>query len=315
MSPEALAPMTSAQPPAAPAAPEPARARKSSEDWAYTINHTIVCFTTDAMQIPLAAGSAMIAGTNTFTRGAKKVLGKAAEWIGCGDVHFNPKEPFWPQYRKELKHWFKGEIIGDLGAVPITVGLQYFAPGLMQGINRTLEPVVGPWFKRGAEKSTKKWAAEHGIAEGSAEYRQHADEIYRHEVDHLAQAVVWTATSVPINYVVQKFDRHEHDHPHPHVHPEKAESFIGRFAFGKVLAAGITLGAVMNLRRNYPETIRAWDGLTEKYLFSPVTTTVNGLFGVKPAPKENAAEAAPSTHISQPQLTQRVSEPAAAPAR
>jgi hypothetical protein len=268
-------------------------AEQKGEDWSYTINHTLVCFATDSMQVPLAAGAALMAGTGPVTRFTKKVLGKAADVIGCGDAHYDPTQKFWPQYKAELKHWFKGEVIGDLGAVPITVGLQYFTPGLMHRINGLLEPLAGPFFRRGAERSTEKWARQHGVAKDSDEYRKHANEIYQHEVDHLAQAAVWTLTSVPINYLVQKYDRSHAGHNHG----------VGQFAIGKIAGAGITLGAVLGLRTQFPETVRSWDRWTNNYIFTPANQTVSRLFGVKATPSP-AESAAPGTVVSDPRIAE-----------
>lgn len=290
-------------------------AHQRGEDWAYTINHTIVCFTTDLLQVPLAAAAAASVRANYTWVG--KSLNWLARSIGCGHLHYDANAPFGPQFKQQFKHWFKGEVYGDLGAVPLTLGAQYFFPSTMDAISHGAEKIVGPLFRHGAERSTQKWAKANGIAKDSAEYREHRDTLYQNEISHLGQGVVWTATSVPINFLVQlKEHRHDvaghHSHSHGHGHASdhhhahgkgNFRTFLFEFVTGKVFGTLLTLGMVLGLRTQFPETVRGWDRWTNNYLFTPMTHTINGITGHQPTPEETRQPTArsadkPDTKIS-----------------
>lgn len=322
--------MTNELPASAPSAPvapptpvlsarERERAKTAKErgaDWAYTINHTIVCFATDAMQVPLAAGGAALIRANM------EKLGKAVNWLarnlGCGHLHFDASKPFWGQYKQALRSWFKGEVYGDLGAVPITLGTQYFFPGFMHSLSTGAEKVVGPLFRRGAEKDTAKWARLNGIAPGSAEYKAHADQLYDNEIKHLGQGIVWTVSSLPINFAVQLYDHDHHhgdDHAHPAAHahaprswkvdPTHFRSKLLEFTGGKLVGTVATLGMVLTLRTQFPMALKSWDEWTNHYVFTPANQLAGSLIGSGSA-KRNTASEAPGTTVTEAQPSQRV---------
>lgn len=230
-----------------------------AEDVAYTINHAIACTVTDLVD--------PIIGDLT-----QKHLNKRYH-IGCSDPTHNhgPDNPPHKQWQ-----WWVGEVVGDFGAVPLTIAAQRYAPGFMQGLRTTLGTVLGPIYHLGAEHSAKAWARERGIAVGGKEYDERVKEIYTHEVDHLPQAAMWTASSMGINVITQKL--------------------VGnhgpwwQIGLGKLAGASISIAAVLGARAAMPETVRSLDQWTSRNLFLPATKTVGKAFGVDEKSVERMAQ-------------------------
>ena len=217
---------------------------QKAEDIAYTINHTITCLTLDLIK-PFALA-----------------------WYTT--------RRFEVDFGDNVKSWFTGEIIGDLGALPMTIGFQRFAPGFMDSLNKGLGTVFGPVYRWGAERSTSQWALEHGIAADSAEYKQHADALYKNEVSHLSQAAMWTVGAFALNVITQK-------------------SIGGllttrQIVEGKMLDALAATGTVLTSRAIAPESAHKWDQYTSQKVFLPMTKYVGGLFGIDEKTVERMAQ-------------------------
>lgn len=228
-----------------------AREAERAEDVAYTINHAFACTATDFID--------PYVGHLT-----QKFLGKEVS-IGCheheGAHDHGPKRD-----GSKLSHWWIGEVVGDFGAVPITIGIQRTMPGLFDGIGRLMEPVLGPLFRKGAHRSAQKWAKQQGMDPASQECKNREEEIYRHEARHLPQALLWTVSSIALNLTTQRMI----GNPAPFWH----------LAAGKAAGAGISAGLVVGGRAFAPETARKWDQLTSKHLFIPATKAVTGMLGI-----------------------------------
>jgi len=69
--------------------------------------------------------------------------------VGCGDSHHHhddhghhdhhdhphaQRKLTFKTFAAEAGHYFKGEIIGDFAAVPLTIGVQRFFPGFMKSL-------------------------------------------------------------------------------------------------------------------------------------------------------------------------------------
>ena len=229
--------------------PEEYERRKTTEaqmeDYAYTINHAIACTATDWID-PLVG--------NQYQKLINNLSGNTEHGHSHGG-------------EGNLWRWVVGEFVGDFGAVPVTVMFQRWAPGFMNSLRSVMEPVLGPLFRRGAHTATHKWAKEQGISTESQEAREHERQIYEHEVRHLPQALMWTASSSAINIATQRaLGNH---------------GPIWQLATGKALGAAITAGLVVGFRGFAPHTAEKWDNWTSKNIFLPLTEVVGGTIGVK----------------------------------
>lgn len=195
---------------------------------------------------------------------AKPTMGErvAAWWK---ELRTSPLEYLKKQY-PGFKEWAIGEAVGDIGAVPFTLAVQHFAPGVMTGIQRGLEPVIGGIMHRRAEKAARHWADRNGINRDAEEVVNRAQELYHYEMRHLPQMALWTLSSVAINYGVMKF--------------RNPALEIGAFAKGKAAGAAITATLVLGARTLSPEKAHAWDETMGRRVVVPVTKTVGRLFGV-----------------------------------
>jgi hypothetical protein len=214
---------------------------KFAEDAVYTLNHALVCLTFDL-------GIAPAVGNWT-----QKYLGKRIEiWHshdhGHDDHHHHHdhhghEHHHHHHHDDHFWHWFVGEALGDLAAVPVTVGVNHAAPNLARGIQAVSEPFMGPIFRLSADRQARKWGYDHGFDARSVEVQARAREIYDHEVDHLPHAFVWTAFSSIFNISFQRLLGNNKDP-------------IWVLAASKVPASMMPLGVTLALRAAAPQTIQ-----------------------------------------------------------
>src|SRR5262249_8429160 len=150
-------------------------AQQKAEDIIYTLNHAVTCLTvTDLAVIPGLSALGM----------------KFLQYGHHHDHKFNWREvftkEFWSFKNKEgffhsAGEWFIGEAVGDLGAVVPTLAAQRFAPGFMQWLRHTLEPVVGSTFRSGSNQAARDWADKKGIARDDPQVKARADRLYEYE--------------------------------------------------------------------------------------------------------------------------------------
>jgi len=248
-----------------------------SEDIAYTINHALACTATDFID--------PFVGNWT-----QQWLGKRIS-IGCGHDHSKDGDHGHGHHhhdhdhahdhapKSHLKHWWIGEVAGDFGAVPVTVAFQRYAPGFMDGLRQVMEPVMGPLFRYGAQRSARGWAREQGIDIDSDACREKENQIYAHEVRHLPQALIWTVSSVAINLATQR------------ALGNKAP--LWQLAAGKASGAAISAGLVVGGRALVPEAAHDWDRFTSRNIFLPATKAVGKVVGVNEEHVDNMARSHP----------------------
>lgn len=233
----------------------------SAERIAYTINHALACTFTDFID-PWV-------GHKT-----QQYLGRRYS-IGCGHDHSHDHHGHHHHDHdhhhhhapaSRFSHWALGEVAGDFGAVPVTLACARFAPGLMEGIGKLMEPVAMPLFRAGASLSSGQWAKRNGFAADSPERKAQQENLYRHEMSYLPQALIWTASSVGINLGVQRMLGNR--------------APLWQMAAGKISGAAISAGAVVGGRAAMPETARSWDRFTSKNIFLPATKAAGRLFGI-----------------------------------
>jgi hypothetical protein len=241
-------------------------ADERSEDVAYTINHSLACLTSDFVTNPIVGGL------------TQKWLGKRYQIGGCGHDHsgdhdhdHHDHEHHDHEYHHHshgiFGHTVIGEIAGDFAAVPLTIAFQRYAPGFMNLIRNITEPVLGWMFKNGANRSAKAWAKDNQVDIQSDAFKEKAAQIYEHEVQHLPQAVMWTASSMVINILTQKLSGNKNP--------------VWQIAAGTASGVAVTAGLVVGARAVAPETAHKWDRFTSQKLFLPATKAVGKVFGVK----------------------------------
>ncbi len=225
-------------------------------DVAYTINHALSCGTTDVFLQPIIAATF---GVN----------------VGCNHPghHHPPEKLTFKAFAHEAGHYFKGEVIGDLVAVPLTIGVQRVFPYFMHGLRGIIEPAVGWAFRMGANHAAKGWAKQQNITD-TALIDARAQQLYEHEVSHLPQAVVWNMFAYPIGAFGQKALGHGRSYP---------EVFKSKLV-GGLVSNGLLIGS----RMIFPAAAQRWDATLGESIYLPVTKKIGTLFGVD----ETATEAA-----------------------
>lgn len=148
--------------------------------------------------------------------------------------------------------------------------MQYYTPGIMQGIQNASEPILGGAFRWSADRYARKWGREHGYADDSAEVKARADELCQHEVTHLPHAFVWTGSAAGLNILTQKFITKN---------PGKTSHLI----YGKALGSIGTLALVLGLRTLAPAKIQQLDEWNTKNLAEPITRRVSRWLGIDDA--------------------------------
>jgi hypothetical protein len=232
---------------------------KQAQDIAYTINHALACTATDFID-------------PYFGNLTQRFLGKRFS-VGCGNPehrHAHGEHDHHPHghhhHDSHLKQWWLGEVVGDFGAVPVTIFLQRNFPSLMRSIGTGMESLLGGFFRRGAEKSTRRWAKKNHIDTSDPVYAEHREKIYRYEIDHLPQALVWTVSSIALNLTTQRLTGNH--------------APLWQLTTGKAVGASISAGLVVGARGLAPATAHRWDQLTSETIFLPATKAVGSLFGV-----------------------------------
>lgn len=262
--------------------PEEIERKKTREqkarDGAYVVNHAISCGLTDMFIQPFA-------GAYVQTLAENDKLPKSFKWVtrifeshdhhgpdhqghdhhAHTDHHGKPAG-FWRGVGGNAKHWFLGEALGDIGAVPLTILVQRTQPGFMNGLRRIMEPVAGGLFRRGARNDAREWALEKGMDPNGAEEKAFENKMYENEISHLPQAVVWNTFSIPINLGVQRAGG--------------SRAGWGVLALGKVFGSVVSNTALIGGRALSPGTFEKWDKYSSRHFLLPVTTRAEEVFGV-----------------------------------
>ncbi len=287
--------------------------QQRAEDVAYTINHALSCGTTDVLLQPIIAAvfdkNIGCADPSHADHNGKhhdghghghehhgpghehhgpghEHHGPGHEHHGPGHEHHGPahKTPHPAKPKLTLKafahtagHYLEGEVIGDVAAVPLTIGVQRFFPNFMHGIRKLTEPLFGWAFRAGANRTARHWAQEQGLANSAPEVKAHAEEIYQHEISHLPQAVVWNMFAYPIGAVAQlKRSGYDLDH-------------LPRILKSKLVGALVSNSILIGGRMIAPGAAQKWDAAMGERVLLPVGKKVGKLFGVDEKTMELAA--------------------------
>lgn len=239
-------------------------ALERAEDISYTINHALSCGTADVFLQPIIAA----------TFGANVGCSHHDDHHGAHHHHEPKPKMTLKSFAHEAGHYFKGEIIGDFAAVPLTIGVQRFFPNFMNGLRKVTEPLVGWAFRIGANHSARNWAKQEGISTDAPEVAARAEAIYQHEVSHLPQAVMWNVFAYPIGAVAQKMGGHGRTYP---------EIFKS-----KLVGAFVSNGLLIGGRILSPGAAQKWDQAMGEKVFMPVSKKVGSLLNIDEATMEDA---------------------------
>lgn len=230
-------------------------------DVAYTINHALSCLMVDVGLQPVVAA---LFGVH----------------VGCNQPGHNhgPQPLTFGRFWHEAKHYFKGEVFGDVLAVPLTIGVQRIFPNVMEGARHVLEPAVGWAFRAGADHSAARWAKQHGLRTDAPETRAHADAAYEREIGHLPQALMWNMFAYPLGAFGQKAMGH-------------GTSYREIFK-SKLVGAAVSNGLLIGARILAPDTAQRWDSTAGHYVIRPISVQVGKVFGID---ADTMAKAQPHT--------------------
>ncbi len=146
----------------------------------------------------------------------KTVEQKNAEWgytfshmATCMSCDFlTPYISAWAQGKQtgnfNWREHLGGELLGDIAAVPATIVVQRFAPELMAGIRKTLEPVMRPFYEKIALTEAESWAHQNRIDENSNAFEEFRAQQYEYNMSKIPLQATWTLLSAALNVTVQK---------------------------------------------------------------------------------------------------------------
>lgn len=238
-------------------------------DFAYTLNHAIVCTLTDPLtDVPVGvAVQRMLGGTGTGHHGH-------VSWkdFTPKNIMSHVKGTFTD--KNSLLQWTAGEFSGDFGAVPVVVALRQLAPGSVDVLRNIFKPLATPLFKQSTARAARKEFKAQGLDVDSPECAARAKQLFDQEMEHLPNAVLWTAVSPTINILTQKFIL-----PPKWRNPEPISHIVAGKAIGSTVTSGLTLG----LRGLSPEKAQKWDDKMSEKVALPVVNIVSGMFGVDKA--------------------------------
>lgn len=233
--------------------------KEKAMDIAYTLNHALVCTATDFID-PIVSNH------------IQKRLGN----------------------QNQLKNCWIAELIGDFGAVPVTIGVQRFFPSVMSEIRNLLEPVFGKAFIASAQKEGKNWALRHGYSSDSPECTKRIKKIYQYEIEHLPQALMWTCSSVAINIASQKC--------------LGSTSPVSHIFAGKIGGAALTAALTISGRYLFPHKAEKWDKFVGEKLLLPIEEKTEEILNIEEHNKESWANRIrnPNTQTIQNEQSKKV---------
>jgi hypothetical protein len=241
---------------------------EKGEDWIYMLNHAFACITTDFLNTP-------------FELLTKNLLGKEISISQCPACQTGEHKEgmFGIRHNNvvfDAGRWIVAENIGDVGGILPTLMMQRHAPQVMNGIGQALTYVMGDAFKWGAKHSANGWADRMGIDKNAPEVRERADEIYSHEIKHIAQAFVWGAFSTAITVGALK--------------AMNDETPTHAILAAKLVGMSTSFFGLLGARAAFPDAAQKWDRWGSEHIATPLTQIVGGAFGVEKATIEKVIQ-------------------------
>ncbi len=260
--------------------------KEKLSDWSNLISHTIACFITDP---PSLIANNWAKQHISFEKNGKG-FSASVDFSSKTNLENEPSN-VWEAFMHHLEpnnllKWGLGEGIGDMTAIPLTIAVQRTAPEVMHGLEKTLEIVVGPYYKEAANKAADQWAHRHNVMIGSQEHYEHAQDYYRQNMRQLSQAFVWTAISMVAGAYAQKHlapniarTAHHNEMIHQNF-PKLFQGWEQEESIPKLIAASIvgkliTLGAVNIPRLAFPDTIQHAEHELTEFIERKITSPTN----------------------------------------
>lgn len=164
-------------------------------DMLYPLNHAVSCFFADSIIQPLVGAWVQL----------RIETNKLPQWLSrFFESHARQEAGHKHHFRDNLKHWFTGEIIGDVSAVPLTALVHHYVPWVANGVRRIAEPVAGRFFARSSRRDAQHWALDNHLDPFGPEAQAKQKEIYEYELGHLGDVFTWNVLSSVINVEAQK---------------------------------------------------------------------------------------------------------------
>ena len=274
-------------------------------DIAYTLNHALVCTLTDPLtDVPIGALTEGVMRQRFENQSAVKAGVEGAEHKTFMEFARDEGKPahVWEHLKETVNYknpafwrWVGGELTGDFGAVAATVAIKHGAPGVSESIQKAVEPLARPLFKRSIEKSAKKqFLSEMQFTHFEGDYKTHPryqeirDELYHHEMKNLPNALLWTILSPTLNVGIQtavldRFDKLKETYEDPKTGLETEVPLTQRLKeriMGKAIGSVVTSGLTLSLRRVNPRLAANWDHSMSQKVGGPITDVVSDIFGV-----------------------------------
>ncbi len=221
--------------------------RSFLQDMEYTGYHAASCLFTDSLIQPIVGTGVHEVEHNPklqadrwkWLRWVTGMVGKTTE----AHEHDHEHKLTFSSFLRESGHWFGGEIIGDLAAVPLTATVAHFCPWLMKGMRKVIEPIFGVFFEKGARRDAKLWAEKHGFDPNGPEAEAKRKELYEYEASHFGHIFTWNFFSTIINVFTQFFVRNWEKARGHHAHDASiGELFRGKI-FGLIFSNSILISA------------------------------------------------------------------------
>lgn len=174
-----------------------------------------------------------------------------------------------PSFKGQEVHARKAELAGDASASLIFLGLQKYFPGVVKTIKKAVKPLLDPIYEKIGDNRLKEWAGRHGIEHGSQKFRNKLDEWKDQQSENFAKTTVISGTSVITNVATQIALGNKRP--------------VAVITAGKLVGAGVTMGAILTVRALAPRTMHKVDKRINKYVAMPLISGTQKLFGVADA--------------------------------
>lgn len=220
----------------------------------------------------------------------------------CDHHHEHPPAPSfdhlqgwakrWAQFRhfaKEghLGHWLGAEAVGDVGGAASFVAISEWAPKWLDKFTRGFNslPLVKPTVNWLAERTTRSWAKENQVAEGSEEYKQELSKWQEFQSQNFAYSALIAVLGTAQNLLAHKFIF-------------KNPASLKNLFIGKVYGVLATNVLLMGSRLIAPRAVKSWEEGVSNRLIEPLLSKVSPALDARDA--RASEQAAPASDVSAP---------------
>ncbi len=204
------------------------------------------------------------------------------------DPHINQyvQDKLAPSFKGQEVHARKAEVISDVSASVIFLGLQRFFPGVVNGIKKAMKPLLNPIYEKIGNNRLQEWAERHHVDPASKEFRNKLDEWKDQQAGNFAKSSVIAGLSAAGNVVAQI----KLGNPRP--------KWV--ITTGKLSGAAVTVGVILGVRALAPRGMHKVDKNINKYVAMPLINVTQKLFGVAGLATEEDIISAPPSQSTAP---------------